>query len=58
MVITTNLTFIKSNLLNTTHTEERSVPAISESCNQLNQLNSKQIIQILQSIFIDIFSIL
>ena len=48
-------------LLNTTHAEERSVPANSESCHirlglLKNQFHSKQIIQILQPIIIDNFS--
>ena len=52
---------IRRKLLKTTHTEERSVHTNSERCNiQLgsltNQFNSKQIIQILQTIVIDYFS--
>ena len=51
----------RRNLLKTTHAEERTLPTNSESSNiQLgslkNQFNSKQIIQILQTIVIDYFS--
>ena len=66
MGIATNLTsiccfYLRRKLLKTTITEERSVHTNSESSNirlgsLKNQLNSKQIIQILQPIIIDNFS--
>ena len=62
MVMATNLTSIfcvyKETFAKTTNTEECRVHKNSESCNirHKNPFNSKQIIQILQPIIIDIFS--
>ena len=61
LILLLSVASIKRKLLKTTHTEERSVHTNSESCNiQLgswnNQFNSKQIIQILQTIIFGYFS--